>query len=107
MPDTSSPPTRFWNGSRIVVWLFMMLAMAANFAGPYLDDWLDNAWEISIPMMIGIVCGELCVVVLVSGLTGNTWLTGYFRGLVMILFWYLAFLAAVWIDDFGNLEPLS
>lgn len=106
---TPPQPDRFWTSSRIVVWLFMLQVMILNVVAINMTVAWDIDWEYSIPGTIGIICGEVCVVVLVSGLTGQTWLTGYFRGLSMMILGYLAIVGGLVIDDLEHLhlEPLS
>ena len=96
----------------MVVWLFVLLAMVLNVVAGYATIENEIEWEYSIPGTIGLICGELCVVALVGGLTGKTWLTGYLQALSMMVLGYLAIVAAFWIErfdqlDFDDLEPLS
>lgn len=53
--------------------------------------------------LVGLVVGEMCLVAVVAGLGGRSWLSGYFRGLILALLACLGILlGALTIDGIGD-----
>src|SRR6185436_5162638 len=49
--------------------------------------------------LIGAVCGEFCVVILLSGLTASTWFNGFMCGCWMMAVWFLGLIAGFWFAE--------
>ncbi|MBC8353393.1 MAG: hypothetical protein H8E66_15450 [Planctomycetes bacterium] len=93
------------------MWLFVAIAVLLNVSLPPLFDWIDfSGFDREIQALIfvaGIIVGECCFVVLVSGLTKRTWLGAYLLGLGISTAGYAAILAGfAWTNSF-NFESIA
>ena len=85
------------------IWLFVAIALLLNVSIPPLIEWLDfSNWDKEIQALLcyaGVVIGECCFVVLVSGFTKRTWLGAYLFGLGLAGAGYLAIVFGFWLMD--------
>ncbi len=93
------------------MWLFITLALLTNVSIPPLIEWIDfSGFDKEIQALIffaGIIVGESCFVVLLSGLTKRTWLGAYLFGLAVASSGYAAILVGfLWIGEL-NVEALA
>jgi Leucine-rich repeat (LRR) protein len=95
--EVSFQKNQQWNRSRIVVWLFVFLIATLNVVFiASIDAFRSQYLEFLLAGFAGVVLGEFGVVSLLSGLTGRTWLGGYFRGLVVAMIGFLAIACSIW-----------
>jgi len=90
--------TRSWP-----IWLFVAIALLLNVSIPPLINWMDfpgflgDIW--AFIGFAGVLVGEICFVVLVSGLAKRTWLGAYLFGLGLAVAGYSAVLGGFWLAD--------
>ncbi len=94
-----------------LMWLFVALALLFNFAMPPLLDWLDfSSFEKAIQAALffaGVVAGECCFVVLLSGFAKRTWFGAYLFGLGLAVAGYGAMLCGSRLVNEFNAESVS
>lgn len=96
-PKMQSPRWRWGLLALVLFWL------PINSAAVPAIEWIEaGTVDEEIMLMLGlagIVSGEACCVVILSGLMRRTWIGGYYLGLTIAMLGYAAILLGSWLSD--------
>jgi Leucine Rich repeat len=93
------------------MWLFVMLALSLNISIPWLVEWFDiSGYDGRIAALLfylGVLVGESCFVVLISGLMQRTWLGAYLFGVGLACAGYGTAVIGFWLMNEFDRELIS
>src|SRR5262245_39788725 len=105
--EIETPANTNSHRSQVFLCVFVVLASVLNAAVIPAIDWFDfSIEEVNLIFaFLGFITGEACVAAILSGLTGRTFHTGFFLGVVIASLWFLGFAVGAWfVEGYERLE---